>query len=150
MPDLWIFEKYLILCKAAVPQLTEDQIAEFNEAFSLLGKDSDTILTKELDTVMRSLGKNLSETQLEGELLWWMNFRYFWQQILAPWSKELLCHQGELCLKMFLQNKLRCLFFSEAPLSGGAIWAKVVLYQRYIVPVNVCDMWNDLRPVMKF
>ena len=35
-------------------QLTEDQIAEFKEAFSLFDKDGDgTITTKELGTVMR-------------------------------------------------------------------------------------------------
>ena len=36
--------------------LTEEQIAEFKEAFSLFDKDGDgTITTKELGTVMRSL-----------------------------------------------------------------------------------------------
>ena len=41
-------------------QLTEEQIAEFKEAFSLFDKDGDgTITTKELGTVMRSLGKDL-------------------------------------------------------------------------------------------
>merc|ERR1712146_51438 len=39
--------------------LTEEQIAEFKEAFSLFDKDGDgTITTKELGTVMRSLGQN--------------------------------------------------------------------------------------------
>ena len=38
-------------------QLTEDQIAEFKEAFSLFDKDGDgTITTKELGTVMRCGG----------------------------------------------------------------------------------------------
>ena len=38
-------------------QLTEEQIAEFKEAFSLFDKDGDgSITTKELGTVMRSLG----------------------------------------------------------------------------------------------
>ena len=38
---------------------TEEQIAEFKEAFSLFDKDGDgTITTKELGTVMRSLGQN--------------------------------------------------------------------------------------------
>ena len=38
-------------------QLSEEQIAEFKEAFSLFHKDGDgTITTKELDTVMRFLG----------------------------------------------------------------------------------------------
>ena len=40
-------------------QLTEEQIAEFKEAFSLFDKDGDgTITTKELGTVMRSLGES--------------------------------------------------------------------------------------------
>ncbi|KAK6925802.1 EF-hand domain [Dillenia turbinata] len=46
-------------------QLSEDQIAEFREAFSLLDKDGDDcITTKELGTVMRSLGQNPTEAEL--------------------------------------------------------------------------------------
>ena len=47
-------------------QLTEEQIAEFKEAFSLFDKDGDgTITTKELGTVMRSLGQNPNEEELQ-------------------------------------------------------------------------------------
>ncbi|XP_021091044.1 calmodulin-1-like [Mesocricetus auratus] len=47
-------------------QLTEEQIAEFKEAFSLLAKDGDgTIITKELGAVMRSLGQNPTEAELQ-------------------------------------------------------------------------------------
>ncbi|XP_030217708.1 calmodulin-alpha-like [Gadus morhua] len=47
-------------------QLTEEQIAEFKEAFSLVDKDGDgTITTKELGTVMHSLGQNPRETELQ-------------------------------------------------------------------------------------
>uniref|UniRef100_A0A6P7GMH3 Calmodulin-alpha-like n=1 Tax=Diabrotica virgifera virgifera TaxID=50390 RepID=A0A6P7GMH3_DIAVI len=47
-------------------QLTEEQIAEFKEAFSLFGKDGDgTITTEELGTVMRSLGQNPTEAELQ-------------------------------------------------------------------------------------
>jgi len=60
-------------CIAALPlyfrgdeQLTEEQIAEFKEAFSLFDKDGDgTITTKELGTVMRSLGQNPTEAELQ-------------------------------------------------------------------------------------
>jgi len=48
-------------------QLNEDQIAEFKEAFSLFDKDGDgTITTKELGTVMRSLGHSPTEGELQG------------------------------------------------------------------------------------
>ena len=50
----------------ACAQLTEEQIAEFKEAFSLFDKDGDgTITTKELGTVMRSLGQNPTEAELQ-------------------------------------------------------------------------------------
>ncbi|KAK9237244.1 hypothetical protein V1525DRAFT_404639 [Lipomyces kononenkoae] len=46
-------------------QLTEEQINEFKEAFSLFDKNNDgQITTKELGTVMRSLGQNPSEAEL--------------------------------------------------------------------------------------
>ncbi|KAG8515958.1 Calmodulin-like protein 3 [Galemys pyrenaicus] len=47
-------------------QLTEEQLAEFKEAFSLFDKDGDgTITTQELGTVMRSLGQNPTEADLQ-------------------------------------------------------------------------------------
>ena len=47
-------------------ELTEEQIEEFKEAFSLFDKDGDgTITTKELQTVMRSLGQNPTESELQ-------------------------------------------------------------------------------------
>lgn len=46
-------------------ELTQEQIAEFREAFSLFDKDGDgKITTKELGTVMRSLGQNPTEAEL--------------------------------------------------------------------------------------
>ncbi|CAF0863462.1 unnamed protein product [Didymodactylos carnosus] len=46
--------------------LVEEQIAEFQEAFSLFDKDGDgTITTKVLGTVMRSLGQNPTEYELQ-------------------------------------------------------------------------------------
>ena len=46
--------------------LTEEQIAEFKEAFSLFDKDGDgTITTKGLASVMRSLGQNPTEAELQ-------------------------------------------------------------------------------------
>ncbi|MBA0806514.1 hypothetical protein Gohar_005965 [Gossypium harknessii] len=50
-----------------VDQLTDEQIAEFKEAFSLFDKDGDgCITTKDLETVMRSLGQNPTEAELQG------------------------------------------------------------------------------------
>ena len=47
-------------------QLTEAQIAEFKEAFTLFDKDGNgTITTKELGTVMRSLGQDPTEAELQ-------------------------------------------------------------------------------------
>ena len=41
-------------------------VTEFKEAFSLFDKDGDgTITTKELGTVMRSLGQNPTEAELQ-------------------------------------------------------------------------------------
>ena len=41
-------------------------LSEFKEAFSLFDKDGDgTITTKELGTVMRSLGQNPTEAELQ-------------------------------------------------------------------------------------
>jgi len=46
--------------------LTEEQIAEFKEAFQIFDKDGDgSITTKELGTVMRSLGQTPSEETLK-------------------------------------------------------------------------------------
>ena len=54
------------LPEAMADQLIEEQIAEFKEAFSLFDTDGDgTVTTEELGTVMRSLGQNPTEAELE-------------------------------------------------------------------------------------
>eukprot|EP00112_Aurelia_sp_Birch-Aquarium-sp1_P013437 Seg2850.3 transcript_id=Seg2850.3/GoldUCD/mRNA.D3Y31 product=Calmodulin protein_id=Seg2850.3/GoldUCD/D3Y31 len=54
------------MCGKTAPQLTDEQVAEFKEAFSLFDKDGDgCITTKELGTVMRSLGQNPTESELQ-------------------------------------------------------------------------------------
>ena len=46
--------------------LSDQQVAEYKEAFSLFDKDGDgTINSKELGTVMRSLGQNPTEEELQ-------------------------------------------------------------------------------------
>jgi len=46
-------------------QLSEEQIAQFKEAFSLFDKEgSNTIETSELGTVLRALGLNLSQAEV--------------------------------------------------------------------------------------
>lgn len=50
-------------------QLTEEQLCEFKEAFSLFDKDGDgTITTNELGTVMRNLGQSPTEEELRDML----------------------------------------------------------------------------------
>uniref|UniRef100_A0A671VGS8 EF-hand domain-containing protein n=2 Tax=Sparus aurata TaxID=8175 RepID=A0A671VGS8_SPAAU len=57
---------HFLFLQPQADQLTEEQIAEFKEAFSLFDKDGDgTITTKELGTVMRSLGQNPTEAELQ-------------------------------------------------------------------------------------
>ncbi|MEJ1286035.1 calmodulin 1 [Cricetulus griseus] len=64
VPVLALPTSSVVISKA--DQLTEEQIAEFKEAFSLFDKDGDgTITTKELGTVMRSLGQNPTEAELQ-------------------------------------------------------------------------------------
>ena len=47
-------------------QMTEEQIAEYKEAFSVFDKNGDGAITRdELGTVMRSLGQNPTETDLQ-------------------------------------------------------------------------------------
>ncbi|MER7986969.1 EF-hand domain-containing protein [Streptomyces noursei] len=47
-------------------RLTEEQVAEFKEAFSLFDKDGDgQIASSELGTVMRSLGQSPTEQELQ-------------------------------------------------------------------------------------
>ena len=47
-------------------QLTKEQITEFKEAFSVFDKNGDgTITTKELGTVLRNLGQNPTESELQ-------------------------------------------------------------------------------------
>ncbi|KAM3145871.1 hypothetical protein pb186bvf_002166 [Paramecium bursaria] len=61
-----IKDKFQKKLKKMAEQLTEEQIAEFKEAFALFDKDGDgTITTKELGTVMRSLGQNPTEAELQ-------------------------------------------------------------------------------------
>lgn len=55
------------LCKKLITEygLTEEQVAEFKEAFMLFDKDEDgMITTAELGVVMRSLGQRPTETEL--------------------------------------------------------------------------------------
>ena len=49
-----------------VEQLTEDQITEIKESFSIFDKDNNgTIAAKELGTAMRALGHNPTEAELQ-------------------------------------------------------------------------------------
>ena len=72
---------------AMADQLTEEQIAEFKEAFSLFDKDGDgTITTKELGTVMRSLPAEWLNFKLGMGIPTWYEqvekgWTFFWDQL---------------------------------------------------------------------
>ncbi|CAD5123113.1 DgyrCDS11487 [Dimorphilus gyrociliatus] len=54
------------MTETAKSQLSDEQLSEFQEAFALFDKDGDGVITtKELGTVMRSLGQNPSDTELQ-------------------------------------------------------------------------------------
>eukprot|EP00406_Dinophysis_acuminata_P057250 CAMPEP_0179281906 /NCGR_PEP_ID=MMETSP0797-20121207/37394_1 /TAXON_ID=47934 /ORGANISM="Dinophysis acuminata, Strain DAEP01" /LENGTH=171 /DNA_ID=CAMNT_0020990627 /DNA_START=69 /DNA_END=580 /DNA_ORIENTATION=- len=60
-------------------QLTEEQIEEFKEAFSLWDKDgSGTIQAKDLGTVLRSLGQNPTAAELQDML----------NEVCADWAER--------------------------------------------------------------
>ena len=51
---------------SVIDNLTDEQIIEFREAFQAFDKDGNgSMTTKELGTVMRSLGQNLSEAEIK-------------------------------------------------------------------------------------
>ena len=51
---------------SVIDNLTDQQIIEFREAFQAFDKDGNgSITTRELGTVMRSLGQNLSEAEIK-------------------------------------------------------------------------------------
>ena len=63
---LWCLQRISLTFPLMADQLSNEQISEFKEAFSLFDKDGDgTITTKELGTVMRSLGQNPTEAELQ-------------------------------------------------------------------------------------
>ena len=55
-----------IVENSIIDNLTDEQVIEFREAFQAFDKDGNgSITTKELGTVMRSLGQNLSESEIK-------------------------------------------------------------------------------------
>ena len=55
-----------IVENSIIDNLTDQQVIEFREAFQAFDKDGNgSITTKELGTVMRSLGQNLSEAEIK-------------------------------------------------------------------------------------
>ena len=55
-----------IVENSVIDNLTDEQIIEFREAFQAFDKDGNgSITTRELGTVMRSLGQNLSEAEIK-------------------------------------------------------------------------------------
>nr|XP_010917630.2 calmodulin [Elaeis guineensis] len=64
--SLTLFLSLLFLDSGVMDILTEEQISEFQEAFCLFDKDGDGCITlEELATVIRSLGQNPTEEELQ-------------------------------------------------------------------------------------
>lgn len=80
---------------------------EFKEAFSLFDKDGDgTITTKELGTVMRSLGQNPTEAEL--------------QDMINEVDADGVCVSFLYRLMQVWRCKLVAMFFFSVPLCGSA------------------------------
>ncbi|XP_035681695.1 calmodulin-like [Branchiostoma floridae] len=64
--EYWEFDKR-ICAHAMVDHLTDEQIEEIKDAFVSFDKDSDGLIaTKDIGSVMRSLGQNPTEPELNG------------------------------------------------------------------------------------
>ena len=60
-----------------------------------------------------------------------------------------LCTQVSKCDFESVKMK-RQPFYSDALLSREAIWINVLTQKRYAVHIDRCDIWNDLRPFLKY
>ena len=100
--------------------LTDEQTAEFKEAFALFDKDGDgTISTKELGMVMNSLGQKptpqeldnmISEVDIDGNgeigiiIYYLVNLvGGFYHNMLAVWLTDFINHNE--CQKSFCSNR---------------------------------------------
>ena len=77
------------------------------------------------------------------------------------WNKRLYAHsytvQGQnrllKCRSITNQRKSFSFCFNivlYTPLSGDDIWIKVLPQKRYAVHIDGCDIWNNLRPFLKY
>ena len=64
------------------------------------------------------------------------------------------CFQCPIFFQFTGLNLLKLLFYfichASTPLSGDDIWIKVLPQKRYIMHIDECDIWNDLRPFLNF
>ena len=47
-------------------------------------------------------------------------------------------------------NSSKIISILMSPLSGDDIWIEVLPQKRYTVHIDGCDIWNDLRPFLKY
>ena len=52
------------------------------------------------------------------------------------------------CVLYFFSGQ--CVNNHQSPLSGEDIWIEVLTQKRSIVHINGCDIWIDLRPILKY
>ena len=65
---------------------------------------------------------------------------------MDSWKK----HVQHITFKIFLSASEHSLALLYPPLSGDDIWIKVLPQKRYTVHIDGCDIWNDLRPFLKY
>ncbi|CAH8334275.1 unnamed protein product [Eruca vesicaria subsp. sativa] len=125
-------------------QLTEDQISKFKEAFNLSDKDGDgRITTKELGTVMSSLGQNPTEAELQDmvngadgngtiDFTWFLNLMAAMNMNpmnVMPGSEE---DQGKVLVGELRHVLLKHKFDDEMLKEGGVGDGGMVDYNKFI------------------
>ena len=90
--------------------LSEDLLSQYRKAFSVYGKEDDgKISPKDLGVVMRSLGYNPTESELQVLLLWWWCFILL---LFNHSSFNIICRIWSMKLMLTEKEQLNSMSFS--------------------------------------